>query len=101
MKEFEQNERETSRWVLLMALYHGGGFPVAEALLLSTLHAVPLRADAATVRAQLKYLESAHLAEITEHPDGRVSAAVTQTGVDVYEYNTECPAGIARPKKYW
>jgi hypothetical protein len=101
MKELEQSERETSRWVILMALYHGGGYPVAEALLLSVLDAVPLRADPTTVRAQLKYLKSAELADITQHPDGRISAAITSMGVDVYEYNVQCPAGIARPKKYW
>lgn len=101
MKDNEQIQRETSRWILLMALYHGGGQPVAEALLLSTLQAVPIQTDPAVIRAQLRYLESADLALITKMPDGRIMAAITQKGCDVYEYTAQCPAGIARPEKYW
>lgn len=61
-KAIEQTERETARWVALDALYHGGGYPVAERLILSVLEAVPLRASAADIRAHLAYLESAGLA---------------------------------------
>ena len=101
MKDPEQIQRETSRWVLLMALYYGGGQPVAESLLLSTIQAVPIQSDPAIIRAQLRYLESAGLAEITKLPDGRIMAAITQKGCDVHEYTAECPAGIGRPAKYW
>ncbi len=101
MKDAEQILKETSRWYLLVALYHGGGFPVAEALLLSTLQAVPIQTDAQVVRAQLKYLEDKKLATTRRLPDGRITAAITAEGCDVYEYTAECPTGIARPEKYF
>ncbi len=101
MKDNDQIQRETSRWIILMALYQGGGYPVAEGILLSTVQAVPLQSDPAVIRAQLKYLESAGLADITKLPDGRITAAITQKGCDVYEYTDDCPTGIGRPQKYW
>lgn len=100
-KAIDQSERETSRWVSLDALYHGGGYDVAERLVLAVLEAVPLRATAADVRAHLSYLESLGLCRVTQLPDGRRMAAITSRGTDVVEYNAECPPGVARPKKYW
>ncbi|MBW7863082.1 MAG: hypothetical protein GX580_02755 [Candidatus Hydrogenedens sp.] len=101
IKPIEQTQKEAARWYLLVALYHGGGNHVAEAVLLSTIQAVPIQTDAAVIRAQLKYLESAGLAQICKLPDGRITAAITQSGCDVYEYNADCPPGIARPRKYY
>lgn len=101
MKSPEQTEREHARWTMLMALYHGGGQPVAERLLLSVLEAVPVKADAGVVRAHLRYLEDCGLARLHEAPDGRVTGAITHGGMDVIEYNADCPPGIARPRKYW
>lgn len=99
MKTAEQTQKETARWYLLVALYHGGGYPVAEALLLSTIQAVPIQSDASVIRAQLKYLESSGLAKVEALPHGTVLASITQKGCDVYEYNADCPPGIARPAK--
>lgn len=101
MKTIEQSERETARWVTLGALYHGAGYPVAERLILSVLEAVPVRSSAADVRAHLSYLETAGLARVERLPDGTWTASVNRHGMDVVEYNADCPAGIARPKKYW
>ena len=101
MKPLDQSERETARWIALDALYHGGGYEVAERLILSVLQAVPLNCTAADVRAHLGYLESLHLARVVKLPDGGRLAAITSVGTDVVEYNADCPAGIARPKKYW
>ncbi len=101
MKTIEQSERETARWVTLDALYHGGGYPVGERLILSVLEAVPVRATAADVRGHLTYLGSSGLAEVERLPDGTWTARITRHGMDVVEYNAECPAGISRPKKYW
>lgn len=101
MKNLEQSERETARWVALDALYHGAGYAVPERLILAVLEAVPLRVTAADVRTHLAYLGSLGLARVVELPDGSRTAAITSSGTDVVEYNAECPAGIARPHKYW
>ena len=101
MKELEQSERETARWVTLHALYHGAGYPVAERLVLSVLEAVPIQASAGDVRAHLSYVASAGLASIEYLSNGTWVARITRAGMDVVEYNAECPVGIARPKKYW
>lgn len=100
-KAIDQSEREIARWVTLDALYHGGGYDVAERLVLAVLEAVPIRATAADVRGHLNYLESLGLCRVSSLPDGRRLAAITSSGTDVVEYNAECPPGIARPKKYW
>lgn len=101
MKEVDQSERETARWVLLNALYHGGDFPVAERVLLTVLEAVPIKATASDVRAHLAYLQSSGLVKVQHLPHGTWCATITRDGTDVVEYNSDCPAGIARPKKYW
>lgn len=101
MKEIEQSEREMARWVVLQALYHGDGSLVAERLILSVLDAVPIKASASDVRAHLAYLESASLARLEKLPNGSWCASITKSGVDVVEYNVDCPAGIGRPRKYW
>lgn len=101
MKDLEQSEREMARWVVLQALYHGDGNLVAERLILSVLEAVPIKASASDVRAYLSYVASAGLAQVEQFNHGAWGARITRTGVDVVEYNSECPAGIARPKKYW
>lgn len=101
MKTIEQSERETARWVALTALYHGASYPVAERLVLSVLEAVPIQSTAADVRSHLHFLSAAGLASIHRLPDGAQTACITKAGMDCVEYNADCPAGIARPQKYW
>ncbi|MEO1752030.1 hypothetical protein [Thiofaba sp. EF100] len=101
MKTIEQSERETARWIVLSALYHGAGIPVAERLVLSVLEAVPIKATASDVRTHLHFLESAGMAHVKRLPDGGWVAEITKAGMDVVEYTADCPAGIARPVKYW
>lgn len=101
MKTIDQSERETARWVALDALYHGAGYPVGERLILSVLEAVPVRSSAGDVRSHLAYLETAGLIEVQRGDNGTWTASIGRRGMDIVEYNAECPAGIARPKKYW
>ncbi|HWO99756.1 MAG TPA: cytoplasmic protein [Methylococcus sp.] len=100
-KPIDQSEREVARWITLDALYHGSGYPVSERLIHSVLEAVPVRSSAADVRAHFAYLESAGLATVRRLADGTQTATITRAGVDVVEYNSDCPPGIARPVKYW
>ena len=101
MKTIEQSQRETARWVALTALYNGAGFPLAERVILSVLEAVPIHATAADVRQHLHFLDTAGMATVHKQPDGTWTACITKDGMDCVEYNATCPAGIARPQKYW
>ena len=101
MKTMEQSQRETARWVLLNALYHGQGYPLAERVLHSVLEAVPIQATAADVRAHLSFLEAADLGKLDKLADGTWTAKILKPGIDCVEYNAPCPTGVARPQKYW
>jgi hypothetical protein len=102
MKTLEQSTRETARWITLVALYQAVGVQTSERLILSILQAVPLQTSAAETRAVIEFLCRAGLAETHRSPTGEVTATLTKEGIDLVEYNADCPPGIARPAhKYW
>jgi hypothetical protein len=53
------------------------------------------------VRRELDYLRDLRLVEveISDLDDGAWHGRLTADGVGVVEYNSSCPAGIARPAK--
>ncbi|MEO1750708.1 cytoplasmic protein [Thiofaba sp. EF100] len=92
-------ERETLRWIILSALWHGRPYGVNEHVLLMTAHDIPLRVTADQVRAEMAALEKRGLVSVGR--DGPIWwAELTAAGEDVVDYRAACPDGIARPPRW-
>lgn len=92
-------ERETLRWILLYALWHARPYGTSEHVLLRTAHDIPLRVTSDVVRKELGYLHGKNLVRLDENQPVW-HAEITADGEDCVDYRAECPAGIARPKKW-
>lgn len=101
MNEHQKNQREFARWVAIIALFNSMPFGAPEELVLSTLQGVPIQITALELRKELTYLEGKGILEISQQFTGRWFCKLTSYGVDIHQYTVECPAGIARPPKYW
>ena len=53
------------------------------------------------LRRELSYLRDLGLIELEGEECDIWFAKLTAQGVDVVEYTTKAPAGVARPRKYW
>ena len=94
---FEIAERETARWLLLVALDAANSLGATETMLMGALReALPFLAPA-TLRHEVRYLAGRNYVTLTV-ADGRPwRASITAAGTDLVEYRTDCPPGIARP----
>ena len=99
--DIERNTRELIRWYVLIAIYSGRPYPVAEPLILSAIQTIPIECTAMQLRRELDYLRDRKLVDLKTPEGAPWIAELTRDGVDVVEYTVECDAGIARPKKYW
>lgn len=99
--ELAQAERETLRWLILLTLNAARPVGAAETLILRTVQDVPLHVTAAQVRRELDYLAGLKLLHLERRDRPVWFAEMLPAGVDIVEYTTDCPAGIARPVKYW
>lgn len=105
-KSLEQAKRENMRWRILVALNAGRPYGVLETVLWRVLNDIELFATISELRRELDYLRDKELVNIQELPPedvqgGQWTADLSPDGVDVVEYTLPCPAGIARPPKYW
>ncbi|GIX17714.1 MAG: hypothetical protein KatS3mg119_1900 [Rhodothalassiaceae bacterium] len=92
-------ERETLRWVLLLALWHARPYGTSEYVLLRTAQDIPLRVTPDQVRRELKSLAGRGL--VTIRQDAPLwHAEIMPAGEDVVEYRAPAPAGIARPPQW-
>lgn len=99
--DMEKARRESIRWHILVALNSGRPEPVAEALVLSAIQAIPVQCTALELRREMDYLADRELVALKRLEGAPWLADLTRHGVDVVEYTVECDPGIARPKKYW
>ena len=99
--DIEKAQREETRWRVLRALDAGRPLAVAETVILRALSDASLSISPSVLRRELDYLRGKGLIDLSGE-DGPVwAAALSGDGVDVVEYATAAPAGIARPTKYW
>ena len=91
MTDIVKARRESMRWLLSNTLNNARPLGAMDVLLLSVVQAIFPDATANELHVQLAYLEDKGLVDIKRQPDG----------IDVVEYTIDCPAGIARPAKYW
>ena len=92
-------ERETLRWIILSALWHGRPYGVNEHVLLMTARDIPLRVNADLVRSEMGSLEKRSLVKV-----GRAGPSwwgeLTAEGEAVVDYRAEAPNDIARPPRW-
>ena len=91
-------DKET-RWRIMYALNAGRPYGCNENLLVLALSDAQLAVDINDIRRNLEYLEGHKLVELDRHEIW--GAKLTSQGIDVVEYNADCPTGIGRPIKYW
>lgn len=92
-------ERETLRWVLLLALWYARPYGTTEHVLSRTAHDIPLAVTPDMIRCELDSLAKRGLVEVAS--DGPVwRASLTAAGEDVVDHRAPCPPGIARPKRW-
>lgn len=96
-----KSRRESMRWHLLNALDKARPIGAIDVLLLDVVRCIYADATANEIHQQLDYLEGRHLVSLDKQPTGHWHAKLSHDGVDVVEYTTNCPVGIARPVKYW
>lgn len=101
MTDLVKARRENLRWLLLNALNNARPLGAMDVLVLTVVQAIYPDATANELHAQLAYLENKELVDINRKPDGHWHSILSSNGIDVVEYTVDCPAGIARPAKYW
>jgi len=99
--DFEKAQREETRWRILLILDAGRPIKVSETLIFSALSDASLAISPNELRRELDYLRDKGLVELMGEDTPVWTAELTGTGVDVVQYTIDCPAGIARPKKWW
>lgn len=92
-------ERETLRWVLLLALWHARPYGTTEYVLVRTAHDIPLNVTSDIVRRELESLSQRHLI-VLEKEQAVWVARITAQGEDVVDHRAPAPPGVARPPKW-
>jgi len=92
-------ERESLRWILLLALWHARPYGTSEHVLLRTAHDIPLRVTLDMVRKELGHLHGRKLITLIENQPVW-HAEITADGEDVVDFRAPVPPGIARPPKW-
>lgn len=99
--DLERSQREEARWRVLRALDAGRPAPVSETVIHRTLADIELPVSPAGLRRELTYLADKGLVTIVDQHAPTWVVKLTSYGVDVVEYSTDAPTGIARPRKFW
>ena len=101
MIDIDKARRENIRWNLLNALNKARPIGAQDQLLLTVVQCLYEDSTPKELHNELEYLKDRELVDIDKKPDGHWHAKLNCNGVDVVEYTVHCPAGIARPTKYW
>ncbi len=101
MTDIVKARRESMRWLLLNALNNARPLGAMDQLMLTVTQDMYPDTTANELHQQLEYLKDKDLVDINKRPDGHWHAKLNSNGIDVVEYTIDCPAGIARPTKYW
>jgi len=99
--DLEQKYREEARWRMLRVIDAGRPIAVSEQIIWRVLSDIKLPLSLNAVRRELAYLRDLGLLELEGEDAETWFAKLTASGVDVVEYNSPSPAGVARPRRYW
>lgn len=93
--------REGMRWHLINALDKARPVGAIDTLLLDVVRCIYPDTTVKELHSQLDYLDNKNLVVLKKYSDGHWHSCLNSHGIDVFEYAVKCPAGIARPEKYW
>lgn len=96
-----QAQRESLRWTILLALNYARPVGASETIVLRTVQDIPIHITSLELRKELDYLAGMGFIELRREDRETWYAKITPSGIDLVEYQTDCPPGIGRPKKYW
>lgn len=96
-----KSRRAGMRWHIMNALDKARPIGAIDMLLLDVMREIYPDATANELHSQMDYLERQKVIDIKRQPSGHWHGCLTAEGVDVVEYTSDCPSGIARPVKYW
>ena len=99
-KHLEDAHRRNMRWYILSISDAGRTLGVSETTTLRALTDAKLSPTPSEIRDEATYLERAGFLEI-DKADGVWNFTVTAKGIDIVNYDTECPKSIGRPEKLW
>ena len=98
--DMQNNFTREVRWRLLVALNASRPYGCNENTLLLALQDTQLDVSSSDIRRALDYLSKKTF--VLVHKDSEIWAGeLTADGIDVVEYNADCPKAIGRPQKYW
>ncbi|MBF2055095.1 MAG: cytoplasmic protein [Candidatus Sericytochromatia bacterium] len=94
-------ERESLRWMILLALNHARPTGTTDHVLVRTAQDIYLTVTVDVIQRELDYLKGLGLVSVTRSDDNPLwHASLTSAGVDVVEYRENAPKGVARPRMY-
>ena len=96
-----KTRRAGMRWHLMNALDKARPIGAVDVLLLDVMRELYPDTTANELHSQMDYLQRQNMIDIHRQPTGHWHGCLTADGVDVVEYTSDCPQGIARPVKYW
>lgn len=99
--DIERAQRGELRWRILRALESGRPVALSETILHRTLVDIQLQVSPHGLRRELKYLEGKGLITVLAEDEPTWLAELTPYGIDVAEFEVDCPPGIGRPAKKW
>lgn len=99
--DYDQIRREGMRWLILETLNNARPIAAYEDLIITVARAVYPDVTPLELRRALDYLATRELIVLEKSANGRWSASLSRTGIDVAEYAVAVEPGIARPEKYW
>jgi hypothetical protein len=99
--ELERTRRQEIRWRVLRAVDVGRPNPVNEHIIWRSLEDIQLLVTTAEFRREVLHLIDLGLVSVRDESKPTWLLDLTALGVDVVEYTSDVPPGIARPEKYW
>lgn len=97
--DHDRAEREFLRWVILLALWHARPYGCTENVIMGACRDIPLRCTFDQVRQELHSLGKRGFVEVnTDTPVW--SAELSANGEAVVDHRADCPADIARPRRW-
>ncbi|WP_019672294.1 hypothetical protein [Psychrobacter lutiphocae] len=99
--DLQKSRREGMRWYLLVAMHRGEPLGCSDHILKTIMDDIYGKVTPSELHQQLSYLEKKQTVTVTKSPDGHWHGRLTAVGIDIVDYTVDCPAGIARPAKYW
>jgi len=99
---FQFDVLELARWTVLLYLYHADHRAgICEKFLPRLFQDARLTVSPAEAKNILFYLEDLELCKLEKDTFDQCWARITPKGIQVVEYQIECPPGIAREEKRW